>query len=397
MANLFKRAARAFGRITGRRSRPTESDLAQMPLIESVAASDASTPAAEPIDELIEKSGVLPATDDTTTPWEEVLSATDSTATKSDTQTPTDEGLAVTASLYEAPTTEATVTEPTATESTATEQPAVEVFATTTIEPAAAVEETPTVTALEFPVTEPAATPEVAIPEAAVPAPVVEEIKEAIKAPIEMKPDPAQSSLDTLADLYDLISVEVDKRTENTSAVYERLLAATREELAASHRQNRLAWSVGGVMTAVAAFGAIWSTGEVASTHSELGALKAQVSLGQQASAERDQLRSELFKVKETYAKVEIDQLKTRLDQALAVSAERDRLHVELDRAKKDRQELDSELRIARAAASTQPVSDARQFLEKTTARTTVASSVSEKAAGAERPDVWSALLNGRD
>ena len=190
--------------------------------------------------------------------------------------------------------------------------------------------------------------------------------------------------------------VEVDKRTENTSGVYERLLATTREELEASRRQNRLAWSVGGVMTAVAAFGAIWSTGEVASTHSELGALKAQVSLGQQVSAERDQLRSELFKVKETYAKVEIDQLKTRLDQALAVSSERDRLHVELDRVKKDRNDLDAELRIARAAASTQPVSDARSFLEKTTAHTTVASSVSDKAAGAERPDVWSVLLNGR-
>lgn len=386
MANLFKRAARAFGRITGRRTRPSETDLAHMPLIESVGA-EASIPAAEPIDELIEKSGILPALDDSTTPWEQVLSATESTTTKSETST--DEGLAVTASLYEAPT-----TEPVSSETTATDQPATEVFASTTIEPTAAtVEETPTVTALEFPVTEPPATPEVAIPEAAVPAPVIEDIK----APIEIKPDPAQSSLDTLADLYDLISVEVDKRTENTSGVYERLLAATREELEASRRQNRLAWSVGGVMTAVAAFGAIWSTGEVASTHSELGALKAQVSLGQQASAERDQLRSELFKVKETYAKVEIDQLKTRLDQALAVSAERDRLHVELDRAKKDRQDLDAELRIARAAASTQPVSDARSFLEKTTAHMTVASSAGDKAAGAERPDVWSALLNGRE
>jgi len=41
MASLFKRAALAFGRFTGRRTRP-ETDLAQMPLIEPVAADESS-------------------------------------------------------------------------------------------------------------------------------------------------------------------------------------------------------------------------------------------------------------------------------------------------------------------------------------------------------------------
>jgi hypothetical protein len=388
MANLFKRAAQAFGRITGRRSRSAETDLAQMPLIESVGA-DVSAPAVEPIDELIEKSGALPALAEDSTPWEEILTTpnpttafTAASSTEETTTTAVDEGLAVTASLYEAPTGEVT---PAAEATTATpaDETTSEVVATTTPD---VVEEAPTVTALEIPVTETVVIPEAAIPEPVAPAAIVEDFK----APIEMKPDPAQSSLDTLADLYDLISVEVDKRTENTAAVYERLLAATREDLESARRNNRIAWSVGGVMTAVAAFGAIWSSGEVSATHTELTALKQQVNTGQLASTERDSLRAELFKVKETYAKAEIDQLKARLDQALTVSAERDRLHVELDRVKKDRQDLDTELRIARAAATTQPVSDARKFLERTTARTTVAS-------GAERPDVWSVLLNGRD
>jgi hypothetical protein len=385
MASLFKRAAQAFGRLTGRRTQP-DTDLAQMALIEPAIAEGALT--VEPIDDLIEKSGAVPALDDNATPWEETLATTDSTVTALaiiDSPTPANEGLAVTASLYDVTTADAAT-------STPTDAPATEVFATTIIE------ESPTVTTLEFPVNDSVATPEPAIPQPAAPAPVVEDVK----APIEMKPDPAQSSFDTLANLYDLISVEVDKRTESTAAVYERLLETTREELEESRRNNRLAWSVGGIMTAVAAFGAIWSTGEVAATHTELGALKQQVNVGQQASAERDQLRSELFRVKETFAKVEIDQLKSRLDQALAVTADRDRLHTELDRARRDRLELDTELRIARAAATTQPVSDARTFLEKssavkTTAHTTVASSAGDKAAGAERPDVWSTLLNGRN
>jgi hypothetical protein len=189
----------------------------------------------------------------------------------------------------------------------------------------------------------------------------------------------------------------VNRRTDGTVAVYERLLTATREELEATRRNNRIAWSVGGVVSAVAIMGAVWSSGEFASTHTEIGALKQQVGFGQQASAERDQLRAEVGRVKESYAKVEIDALKSRLDQALAVSADRDRLRTELDRAEKDRQEIESELRLARATATTQPVSDARQFLEKTTARTTVAATAGDKAAGAERPDVWSVLLNGRD
>jgi hypothetical protein len=217
------------------------------------------------------------------------------------------------------------------------------------------------------------------------------------KPPLEMKPDPAPRQDVTLNELFDLISTEADKRTNHTVSVYERLLAATRDELEATRRNNRVAWSVGGVMSAVAAFGAIWSSGAVAATHTEISALKQQVGLGHQVSIERDQLRNDLVRAQQTSAKVEIDALRARLDQALAVSADRDRLRGELDVVRKARQEVESELRVARAAAATQPVSDARRFLEKTTAHTTVTATAGDKAAGAERPDVWSSLLNGRD
>jgi hypothetical protein len=225
---------------------------------------------------------------------------------------------------------------------------------------------------------------------AEVPAPVVEEIK----PPIELKPEPVAAPIPSpepsvsFTQLYELISTEVNKRTDNTVNVYERLLAATREELEATRRSNRLAWSVGGVMTAVAAVGAVWAAGEVSATRVEVSSLRQQVVTGQQASADRDLLRAELIKARETVAKIEIDALKSRLDQAIALSADRDRLRGELETVRKAKQEteieLRTELRLARAAA-TQPVSQA------------VPASDKSKVAGSERSDAWSILLNGLD
>lgn len=197
-----------------------------------------------------------------------------------------------------------------------------------------------------------------------------EKRNEAIPAP-ELKPEkPAKPSV-SFTQLYELIATEVNKRTDNAVNVYERLLAATREELESTRKNNRIAWSVGGVMTAVAAFGAIWAAGEVAATRVEVSGLKSQVSTGQQVSAERDQLRFELMKVKDQTAKVEIDKLKTRLDEALAVS----------DKLSKELSEATHEIKLARAA-TTQPISRAN-------------AASTESANGSERPDVWSVLLNG--
>lgn len=189
------------------------------------------------------------------------------------------------------------------------------------------------------------------------------------KTPVELKPEKPKPSV-TFTQLYELIAAEVNKRTDSAVTVYEKLLAATREELEATRKNNRMAWSVGGVMTAVAAFGAIWAAGEVSATRVEVSGLKAQVSSGQQASAERDQLRVELTRVKEQTARVEMEKLKSRLDEALAAS----------DRLAKEMNDVSAELKLARAA-TTQPVSQA--------------TGVIEKANGAERPDVWSVLLNG--
>lgn len=197
----------------------------------------------------------------------------------------------------------------------------------------------------------------------------IEEVKEEPKTPVELKPEKPKPSV-TFTQLYELIAAEVNKRTDSAVTVYEKLLAATREELEATRKNNRMAWSVGGVMTAVAAFGAIWAAGEVSATRVEVSGLKAQVSSGQQALAERDQLRVELTKVKEQTARVEMEKLKSRLDEALAAS----------DRLAKEMNDVSAELKLARAA-TTQPVSQATPVIEK--------------ANGAERPDVWSVLLNG--
>jgi hypothetical protein len=435
MASLFKRAALAFGRFTGRRTRPesgaADVAAAEMPLIEPVSViadvlpadepAAAPVPSVEPIDELIEKSGQIPVLDESAgTPWDESLPKESEIANTTTTapEAEPDQALAVTASLYETPASETTTVteavetpvEPPTTTVVATADPEVEaaggaiVLASVpeAIEIPSAVVEAPAPVA-EAPVDTPAPVGAEAEKPAEAPAasePEVEPVLFSVepeKGPVELKPEPAPAPLTTLAELYELVATEVDRRTDGTVAVYERLLAATRQELDATRRNNRIAWSVGGVMSAVAVMGAVWSSGEFAATHTEIGALKQQVSAGQQVSAERDQLRAEVTHVKDSYARVEVDALKARLDQALAVSADRDRLRTELDRVQKDRQEIESELRLARAGATTQPVSDARQATEKTVGRTTVAATAGDKAAGAERPDVWSVLLNGRD
>jgi hypothetical protein len=152
-------------------------------------------------------------------------------------------------------------------------------------------------------------------------------------------------------------------------------------------------------MTAVAALGAVWAASEVSASRVELGALKQQVATGQQASIERDQLRSDLAKTREASARIEIDTLKSRLDQALTVSADRDRLKGELELARKAKLETEVELKVARAAAATQPVSYARPAASKVFADkpTTITPTATEAVSGAERPDVWSILLNGRE
>jgi hypothetical protein len=236
-----------------------------------------------------------------------------------------------------------------------------------------------------------------------VPAPDVAKSKEAKKeevvtaAPIEIKPEAAPS----LREVFDLINNEVTLRNDTTIAVYERLLAATREELEKTRRNNTIAWSVGGVMSAVAAFGAVWAAGEVSSRGVEVSSLKHQITATQQASAEKEQLRLDLMKIQTATARAEADTLKSRLDQALAITADRDRLRSDLETVKKAKAEIESELRIARAAAAatTQPISSARQAADTVIADAESAQRLTGNrgSAGSDRPDVWSILLNGGD
>jgi hypothetical protein len=134
----------------------------------------------------------------------------------------------------------------------------------------------------------------------------------------------------------------------------------------------------------------------------EVAGLKQQVTAGQIASVERDQLRTDLMKTREASARVEIDALRARLDQALTVSADRDRLRGELETAKRTTREAEAELRVARAAiAATQPVSQAQPAANKVfgdrTPTATPLTATRANVAGSERPDVWSTLLNGKD
>jgi hypothetical protein len=385
MANVFKKAALAFGRWTGlhREDGQLQQDEqrsdAQLVLLEPVAV-EAIGEQGNPIDDLIdaqmarEQQGVeeggailLPPPDGLPHVWDEAQTTTAAPATviASD-----PEAAIATGELTGADVTASLVV---ATETAVVVEPRVDDFI-----PAAFAD--------------------------AGPAEIVAPVVETLTAPIEMKPEPMPAPLPTapadpalaFTQLYEMISSEVTKRTDTTVAVYERLLAVTREELEGTRRNNRVAWSVGGVMTAVAAFGAIWSAGEVASTRGEIGNLKQQVSASQQFAAERDALRAEMLKVSQANAKLELGSLKARLDEALALSADRDRLRGEVETLRKANQQAEGELKVARAAAATQPVSYVRPVSEKViTAARSAAASITGKAVGAERQDVWSVLLNG--
>ncbi len=246
------------------------------------------------------------------------------------------------------------------------------------------------------------------------------------ETPIEIKPEalpaagPAQPTI-SFSELYDLITTEVNMRTDTAIGVYERLLATTREELTMTRRGNRLAWSIGGVMTAIAVMGSIWAASEVSGTRVELSTLKSQVTMGTQAAAERDQLRGELNRVKDETARYEVGALRMKLEKALVTSADRERISSELEATRKAKESVENELRLARLTSTTQPVSMARpanavettllgdrpsaadgavQAGSKSVAANTTASKsvgADKSAVGSERTDRWSVLLNGKE
>jgi len=376
MANIFKRAARRIGRWTGISPRPEFDN--NLPLIEAVSASEVGESAsaidtgAAPAATVAETEA--PLVDASGKPWDEAL-ATSATLAQQDTDAAIEAAIASgqfdDASILSNADFSASAISPD--EGKPVEFPAIAASVLAQA-PAAVAEE----------------------------APVVEEVKE-VKAPIEIKPEPAtpvglpmpQANV-SFTELYELLAAEVDKRTDRTVNVYERLLQATREELEATRKSSRIAWSVGGVMTAFAAFGAIWAAGEVAATRVEVAGLKQQVTTGQQALAERDLLRTQLAQAREASAKVELDSLKARLDQAVAVTAERDRLRGELQVATRARLDSEAELRLARAAIpATQPESQSKPAFDSKPAARQASATETVAGAGAERPDVWSTLLNG--
>jgi hypothetical protein len=365
MSNLFKRAALALGRFTGLNREP-QSDP-QLALIEPVAEAMTQGPAdpimeapivespvvessVAAIDEEIEQStpNLLLPLETTDSLWGDAL---DSTAPAI--VAPDAEAAIVTGQIFE----------PIAIDATPAPDQPVEAI------PVGFISE-PLLSSTDF-----AAAPQSASD------PVV---------PVE-EPKPSIS----FTQLYELIANEVNKRTDNAVVAYERMLAAAREEIESTRRNNRLAWSVGGVMTAITAMGAVWAAGEVSATRVELTNLKQQASFTQQASAERDLLRTQLAQAREATAKLEIDVLKTRLDQALSVTAERDRLRAELETARKANAESQLELRLARETKSpaTQPVSQAYPAPERLFADKMVIENVNPKSS----EDVWSMLLNGRE
>jgi hypothetical protein len=428
MANVFKRAALTLGRWTGLgRQRQVEAErqdaapVDDFKLIEPVA--DVMTEPGHPIDDLIDQAiadgtlerpeQILPPTDASATPWGDTLAGDAATVATTDgvtEATATSETVTETVTAIE--TAVASAETETETETAVSTETAV-VFATAAIEPEAS--ETPAattvtpVTPVTFTATDddgarhaeiaeltPAAAAADLAPVAEMAAAVAD--SETVPAPapeaevapiVELKPQRPARSGPTFTQLYKLISTETNRRTDATFAVYERLMAATREDLESSRRANKIAWSIGGVMTAVAAMGAVWSAGEVAGTRVEVSTLKQQVSAAAQVAAERDQLRGELMKVTQVSARAEADALRSRLDQALAVSAERDRLRTELAATRREKQEIEGELRLARVA-TTQPLSDARPANDRTAGH-------APRAAGSERADVWSVLLNGND
>ena len=372
MANVFKRAALAFGRWTGLRRETVVEGDPQLALIDPIAQEMTEIPQpVETIDTLIERSGHEPELpplpmDSPRDLWSETFEAPPTAVATQDTEA------AIATGQISEPATSGAVDATLA----APDQPTTPVPVGFINEPLVA-----------------SATATAAIVEETKP---VVELKPA--EPIEVATVPTPTASVSFTQLYELIANEVNKRTDSAINVYERLLAATREELENTRRSNRLAWSVGGVMTAVTAFGAIWAAGEVSATRVELGSLKQQVTMGQQASAERDGLRAELRQAREASAKMEMEALRTRLDQALAASAERDRLRGELELAKKARQETEVELRVARATAAaptTQPVSQAAPALNGSTKLLGDRVAIDTGGSPSPRQDVWSILLDG--
>ncbi|MDB5323784.1 MAG: hypothetical protein JWN40_5415 [Phycisphaerales bacterium] len=369
MANMFKRAALALGRFTGLKRTPyfdPQIDLIgptpEQPIILFGDSSDAG------------QSAIDPALDARGNPWNDVLSTNDALA-RQDTDAAIEAAIAT--GQFEVSDAELDVESIKPIDSpliAAAFEPVMSAEAIDDEEPA----KIPVELAAEEPV-------------------VIQAVVEEASPIIEMKPDPLKTPISTpepsvtFTQLYELISGEVNKRTDSAVTVYERLLNATREELEATRKNNRIAWSVGGVMTAVAAFGAVWAAGEVSANRVEVGSLRQQVISAQQVSLERDQLRTDLVKTREASAKIEIDMLKARLDQALTVTAERDRFKDELQMIRQAKLDAEFDLRIARAAAATQPVSQKPAATDKPAAREAVA------GAGSERPDVWSTLLDGKD
>jgi hypothetical protein len=390
MANMFKRAALAIGRFTGLKRRYPEFQPG-IDLFEPVSSEPALIFAESPdagqsaVTEAALATTTIdqPALDASGNPWNDVLGANDALARQ-------DTDAAIEAAIATGQFDNAIDAEIELESIKPIESPAIaavlEPVAVVALEPVAEMveEEEPAKIPVEVATAEEAAVPAVAAQEA--------------KPIIEMKPDPlnmpiaAPESNVTFTQLYELISGEVGKRTDSAVNVYERLLSATRQELEATRKNNRIAWSVGGVMTAVAAFGAVWAAGEVSANRVEVGSLRQSVISAQQVSMERDQLRTELTQTRQASAKTEIDLLKSRLDQALTVTAERDRLKDELQQIRQAKIDAEGELRLARAAAATQPVSQKPAVTDKTaTVREVVA------GAGSERPDVWSVLLDGKD
>ena len=408
MSNMFTRVALAFGRFTGLK-RQTQIDL-PVDLFDTGAAPVAVCDSPDAGQSVCE----TPSHDADHNPWNDALITSDALA-RQDTDAAIEAAIA-TGQLEDLSTDLKPETiEPSETPliaaavETSIETPVDAVIETTIESKSETTDAAPIeIPSLEIPAV--AETPAVVMtaPEAApeTPAPTVVEEASPI---IEIKPDPLKAPIPqpepsvTFTQLYELISGEVNKRTDSAVTVYERLLNATREELEATRKNNRIAWSVGGVMTAFAALGAVWAASEVSANRVEVGTLRQQVVGAQQVSLERDQLKTDLIKTREASAKLEIDSLKARLDQALTVSADRDRLKDELQSLRHAKQETENELRVARAAAATQPVSQARPANTTTAAavinaaRVTAARMTADTAAGSERPDVWSMLLDGKD
>jgi hypothetical protein len=374
MANMFKRAALALGRFTGLKREPRIESIDLLETSQLPAESSASIDAGQsPLD--------LPSVDADQNPWNDALTVSDSMA-RQDTDAAIEAAIATGQfeNLSTPELTPETVQPIEAPLIVAVSEPALETVSAASVDSTPLVEAPVEVTvSAETPATIEAVieTPAAAIEKTT---PIIEIKPEPLKTPIA-QPEPSV----TFTQLYELISGEVNKRTDSAVTVYERLLSATREELEATRKSNRVAWSIGGVMTAVAALGAVWAAGEVSANRVEVGSLRQQVSVAQQVSLERDQLRTDLTRTREASARIEVDALKSRLDQALAVSADRDRLKDELQTLRQAKQETENELRLAKATATTQPVSMARP------------AAAIESAAGSERPDVWSMLLDGKD